>query len=284
MPFVKPMLARPLDDKLILRAGEFAAEEKFDGHRIVCEISGGHTNLFTDKKITAWSRYGLERVLPTHLLEALCSLPDGLYDGELLVPGKRSYGVTELTNTSDLVYYIFDLLQYKNEEIVHIPYDDRRLLIGEVIPYGESLPIQLAASTNVNTWPEIYALRDSVWARDGEGLILKRRAAPYQIGKRSKDFIKIKDLRSAVLTVVGFIPSKGLINDRGPYATILLRDDDGNETTVKTRNDAECRLLEKEAVGHEIHPAIGRRLRIEYQERTPDKNYRHPRFDRWENQ
>jgi ATP-dependent DNA ligase len=144
----------------------------------------------------------------------------------------------------------------------------------------------------------MITLRDEVWASDGEGLILKRCSAPYQIGKRSKDFIKIKALRSEIMTVIGFVPSHGLINNRGLYATIVVQDSDGIVTTVKTRNDLECRLLEREGpqilewretryMGKPMkmiinHPAIGRKLRIEYQEKTfPDNNYRHPRFDHW---
>jgi len=280
MPFKQPMLARPLPKGFVLEPETYVAEEKYDGHRITCEIMSGATNLFTNKQITAWSRYGNQRVLPTHILEALCKMPDGHYDGELLVPGKRSYGVTELVNSPDLAYFIFDILEFGNGDLTPLDYDERRSLLTKIIPSGQS-PVQLAASTLVNTWDEIYGLRNTVWARDGEGLILKRRKAPYQIGKRSKDFIKIKALRSAMLTVVGFVPGKGLINDRGPFATILLRDDDGFETAVKTRNDAECRKLEAEA-GNGIHPAIGRKLAIEYQERTPNGNYRDPRFDHWE--
>lgn len=279
--FLKPMFASPLPKDFTLEPDEFSAEEKFDGHRLIVEVANGSTSLFVKKGITAWSRYGLERQLPTHLLEALDKMPNGIYDGELLVPGKRSYGVTELVNGPDLNYFVFDILQCEDTDLTPVTYDLRQGVLQEIFRHVSG-PVVHAPTTEVNTWEQVIALRDSVWSRDGEGLILKRRSAPYQIGKRSKDFIKIKALRSAVLTVIGFVPSKGLINNRGDYATVMLQDDDGNITTVKTRNDAACRQFEREAVMGERHPAIGRRLCIEYQERTPDGNYRHPRWDRWE--
>jgi ATP-dependent DNA ligase len=108
--------------------------------------------------------------------------------------------------------------------------------------------------------------------------------AVYRPGKRDKSWIKIKKLRSAVLTVTGFQPSKGQIINRGPFATVVLKDEQGNVTTVKTRNDAEIAKLEAQAVAGAAHPAIGRKLRIEFQERTVDGSYRHPRWDRWENE
>ena len=124
----------------------------------------------------------------------------------------------------------------------------------------------------------------TVWDSDGEGLIIKRRQAPYTSGKRTMDFIKLKDLRTAVLTLVGFRAGVGTIVDRGAYATVVLRDEHGVQTTVKTLNDKELARFESSAKGHKVHPAIGRSLRIEYHEKTPDGNYRHPRWDRWENE
>lgn len=315
MGFLAPMLASPIPKKnWVFRPNEWAAEEKIDGIRIIIEIEDGSTNLFAEKKITSWSRYGILHPLPTHILEDLCKLPNGIYDAEKYVPGKRSYGAVEIENQPDLILCIFDVIHFTdgmtiktNEGIQasRIPafhsYDLRRSLLEDTIK--DTTAVQLIVSSNVNTWEEVVALRDAVWARDGEGLILKRRSAPYQIGKRSKDFIKIKDLKSAVLTVIGFQPSKGLINDRGPYGTVILRDDEGNTITVKTRTDALCRAFEEQAEKHDRyltsvgmgiddrdndvarhHPAIGRKLRIEYQERTMDGSYRHPRWDRWENE
>lgn len=176
----------------------------------------------------------------------------------------------------------------------------------------------LAPAVHLDTEDEMHTYLRAIWARDGEGVILKRRDSRYSPGKRPReDWIKIKALRSAILTVVGFLPSKGTIQNRGPYATVVLRDDQGYETTVKTLNDAELAKFEAEwkaldphqtradiegvsrveaksrthrglfdndpmiAPLAALHPAIGRRLRIEYQERTPDGSYRHPRWDRW---
>lgn len=295
--FLSPMLAKPLPKDFILEPDTFSAEEKFDGHRLIVEVSGEKVQLFSDKGVVAWSRYGIERKLPHHLLDILEEFPNGIYDGELLVPGKRSYGVTELTNSSDLHYFIFDVLQIDGRDETKSSYEKRRELLKFYAPFKDQ--VQLAQSTPVNTWEEIISLRNSVWARDGEGLILKRINAPYQIGKRSKDFIKIKALRSDVLSIIGFIPSHGEIVNRGLYATVVLRDDEGNVTTVKTRNDAECRKFEEQAYQEDLrwetirangkqlkmiinHPAVGRKLHIEFQERTPDGNYRHPRWDRWD--
>lgn len=294
------MLASPMPKEPhkapVLTDGAWAAEEKYDGHRLVVEVADARTqSLYGEgNTVTAWSRYGKERLLPNHIIEALQHFPVGIYDGELLAPGKRSYGVTELVNGAELVYVMFDVLQVTTDGVptsaTDLSYVVRRGWLEEAFKVlGPLYPcIQLAESTVVTSVEQVAQMAEDVWRRDGEGLILKRRLAPYQVGKRSKDFIKIKKLQTAVLTVIGFEAGRGTINYRGEYATVVLRDDAGFTTTVKTRNDAECAAFEHAAqVAASMkrpHPAIGRRLRIEFQERTPDGNYRHPRWDRWENE
>ena len=75
MPFSEVMLARPLDKKFVFEPGVFAVEEKLDGIRIESEISSGASNLFTQKLITPWSRYGRVHPLPTHIMEELAKFP-----------------------------------------------------------------------------------------------------------------------------------------------------------------------------------------------------------------
>jgi len=282
--FVSPMLARPKPDNFVMKPGEFCAEEKYDGHRLEVEISDGQQpTLFVQKGVMAWSRYGIERKLPTHLLEAFAELPNSLLDGELVVPGKRSYGVTELGNGPDLQYVIFDAIRIEEDDYTVLEYDTRRHCLECYFGHLKG-PITLAPSWPVDSMIDVCRVRDEVWARDGEGLILKRRTGLYQIGKRSKDLIKIKKKQPALMTVVGWIESKGEKNYRGKYATVLLRGDDGVHTTVKTRNDAEIAKAEAEAQRTGQPPFIGRKLWIEYNERTPDHSYREPRWDRWDSE
>lgn len=299
--FVEPMYACPLPNlvknprakPVDLESGMWVAEEKFDGIRLVTEVSQERDKLFVEKGVTSWSRYGNVRNVPEHIQEQLAKLPDCIIDGELMAPGKRSYGSMDLDNAPDLIYYVFDILQFHNGDVQILPYNERRrLLSGMLATCGVTGSVCLAASTRVESWEDVYALRDKVWARDGEGLILKRVNTPYTTGKRPKQtWIKIKQLLSEVFTVIGFTPSRGEIVDRGPFGMTKLRGPDGNITAVKTRNNVELKKLEDEWESHrqrkpfnELHPAIGRKLRCEYQERTPDGEYRHIRWDRWEDE
>lgn len=306
-----PMLASPMPKGGILNPSDWVAEEKYDGHRLIVRVTDlllstdvpHETTQIADwgrvgdppKVISAISRDGNPRKLPVHILRVLALLPSGVYDGELTVPGSRSYGVTEKLNESKLVLALFDVLEWMGHSVTAVPcpcllhcglttynysYEDRRELLSramhscDVGRYGGALSLKLADTAYLHTQNDITEICRAVWDKGGEGLILKKKGSKYLPGKRSRDWVKIKALASAVLTVYGYEAGK-----LGPQAKLRLRDDEGNETTVKTRNDAERERLR-------LNPGafIGRRLRIEFQERTPDGSYRHPRFDRWEDE
>jgi ATP-dependent DNA ligase len=289
MPFVKPMLCHKLPEGFtVSRVDEWVADEKFDGHRLIVTIGDGSTDLLASEKyVQAWSRDGLPRILPTHIREALVKFPNGTYDGELLVIGQRSYGVTVIENQARLTLVLFDVLELLGIRTTGDAYRFRRAYLEEIFSrdFAQTSAVIIAKQWSINSLKDLEAARDEVWARDGEGLIVKRLGGIYAPGKRSKDILKVKALRHAVLEVVGFGAGKGLIVDRGPYAMVHLRDDDGNVTSVKTRSDREIHRLEQAAKGVVgKHPWIGRRLCVDYQERTPDGSYRHIRWDRWEDE
>lgn len=303
--FVQPMLASPLLDKdkrivkhLDLVSGLWVAEEKFDGVRVCVDVKSKGGNLFGDPSAVAHTRYGLPRILPPHVRQSLEQLPSGVYDGELYAPGLRSYGSDPRgENSGKLVLAIFDATELVGRDLVELKfsYDVRREALarifhdvelkGLIFKTSDGRPaVQLAYAWPVLTLDRVYELRDEIWEFGGEGLILKRRDGIYRPDKRVKDWIKVKDCRSEVLTLIGFRDSL-----MGPHSIVLLRDDAGNETSVKWKNlellayfdQHDVRLEGPDACAH--HPSCyGRQVRIEFQERTPDQGYRHPRWDRWE--
>jgi ATP-dependent DNA ligase len=278
MPFVSPALASPWPNGFEPDAGDFYAEEKFDGHRLIVEVGLPERGL--GLCVRAWSRDGRSRILPPHLRKPLedSRFPYGVYDGELIVPGTRSYGVVELSNFEAQVLVLFDVLRIVDTDLTAaeggrcVSYTDRRALLSEVaaslFPDVEG-PLRLAPATCIDSGDQLFDLARSVWSRDGEGLIVKATHSVYRPGKRMRDWLKIKQLRSAVLTLIGFKHGK-----MGAYAVALLRDDEGFETAVKWK-DLEWLRAARDSW-------VGRRVRIEFQERTPDGSYRHPRWDRFE--
>lgn len=299
MPYIEPMLCKIApgtfdtksvtwtpDSDFVIRPGEWAASEKYDGIRLVTEVGGQNQRSLLDdgRSVQAWSRLANDKtkMLPPHILEVLQRFPDCYLDGELMVPGKRSYGTTTIANAKELVYYVFDILRIGTVDSCGCTYDDRQAVLRQMFKKvkPKAHTVHLAESTDIQSTKQLCDLAHGVWKRDGEGLILKRRQSHYYPGKRPKDWLKIKGERSAVLTVIGFRPGTGSIVDTGNFAILVLRDAEGNETTVRVKNYAEREKLEKS----DGTSGLGRELRVTYQERTPDGSYRHPRWDRWEDE
>lgn len=281
--FIAPMLASPLPSLTVVESGGWVAEEKYDGHRVIVLVSDTASSLFGDVNVYAWSRHGLPRSLPPHLRESLQgALPPGLYDGELLAPSAHSYGVTELRYADQLTLVIFDVLRIAQRDVMSLPYTQRRALLCNVIT--QTTHVFPSFAWPVESVAQVTGLRDGIWSRDGEGLILKHEKSLYLPGKRSKLWLKVKQLKSAPLRVIGWQSSKGEKIDRGPFAIVVLQDDNGVVTKVKTRDNAMIADVELKSQQTGTVPYLHRVVWIEYQEKTPDGKYRHPRFDRWDDE
>lgn len=269
MSFIKPQLASPMKPDFSIDDNAWVVEEKYDGHRICSTVKG--------QKVEAWSRNELPRIMPPQVRDALALLPDGTYDGELISTEKtKSYGVTELVQSDKLCLVVFDILRVGNNDAMDRPYCYRRKLLEET--FNGTLArdgVKIATSRRILSLADALRSAKQVWDRKGEGVILKNIHQPYTPGKRVKHWIKIKEQHTAVLKIVGFIA--GLL---GPFSVVLLEDKEGFQCSVKTLNTKERANFEK----HGAAKFLGRELRIEYQERTPDGGYRHPMWDRWEDQ
>jgi bifunctional non-homologous end joining protein LigD len=291
------LIKRPVSDW-----NEWVAEEKYDGHRSIIEVSG--EGAF--RAIAAYNRPRKAskdtmtfRALPHHLVESLALLPAGIYDGELMA-GDTATDVKRLDLESERFITLFDVLRVNEEDVMTMTTEQRRDALDMchaimLAQGGNGAHVKLSQRFRLLSEQTIMQLAKKVWARGGEGLILKRRAATYQSNKRSNDWVKIKRLEHFTLTVTGFEATRGTVLKRGPFAIVHLIDDDGKETRCKTKDDFELARLERawdnRLATHKNndpqtgHPWVGRKLVIECGGRTRDGGYKGPViWDRWENE
>lgn len=263
MAFISPMLASGMPKKGIAYQHErYIAEEKYDGHRLIVEV-GRST-------VQAWGRYGIARQLPRDLATELNRLDRGVYDGELVVPGGKSHNVVELTKQDQLCFVAFDILESFEHKIMHHDWAERRAILAESFESVPSMTVKMSKFMLIHSEEQVKEAFDKVVKDGGEGLILKDRNSEYMAGKRPAGvWIKMKEQNTAVMEIIGFAPGRN-----GPFSRVVIEGEDLRRTSVKVLNNELLAEANMNPQGF-----IGRQLRIEFQGRTEDGSYRHPRWD-----
>jgi len=243
------------------RYREWRLEEKLDGHRVLAVVE--------PKSVTAWSRprgsaAPNPRTLSPAIVDQLRRLSPGVYDGELVAPGGHAWDVVRTDARTVLV--LFDVLEVGGQSLLTTTYLARRLCLLREL---RRLSVRQEVVTTVESVPATWHAVLGIWARGGEGAVLKRPESMYQPGVRSPAWVKVKQLHHATLTVTGFDAGKS-----GPCSAFILRDDTGVCTTVKVLGHAMLRDVTARPAHY-----IGRRVVITYQQRTPSGTYRHGMFD-----
>lgn len=283
-PFIEPMLASKMPSGKTVAsydAEHYVMEEKYDGHRIVVRVDA-------DGAVRAWSRLGNIRALPGQcpaegdeygegilgaLSEIGVAIEGAVLDGELIVPAGKSYAVTDGANTGKETFVIFDLIEAMGKRVGYNQQDRRRMLQTAYEAVPEELRKYVVLSRQMA--PSLAAVQE-IWARGGEGAIIKALDTMYQPNVRTPKWIKVKKEESAVITITGW--EQGL---SGPFSVAVGKDASGTVIKVKTLNSEELQQAALQYGKTGVPPFIGRRLVVTMQERTPDGKARHAMWERW---
>ncbi|MFL1875938.1 cisplatin damage response ATP-dependent DNA ligase [Hansschlegelia beijingensis] len=201
-PFRPPMLAHPLEDAdyRAFDPAEFVAEWKWDGIRVQASAGRDEEGRHVAR---LWSRSGedVSGAFPD-LIEALTF--DGAIDGELLVlrEGRvQSFNVLQQrlnrkSVTPKLIaefpvhIRVYDLLVEGGEDLREKPFMERRARLEAFIAREQNPRVDLSPMVPFADWDELAAARlDPASAGAGddsaavEGLMVKRRDAPYVVGR-----------------------------------------------------------------------------------------------------
>jgi DNA ligase 1 len=182
-------------------ADDWQAEWKWDGIRAQLIKRGG--------KIFIWSRgEDLATDKFPELHPFLNALPDGtVIDGELLsfqnglpMPfnilqtriGRKNLS-KKILEESPVAVIAYDCLEYKGEDIRYKTQSERRIILEELqaaTPYPELL--RISPLITFNSWDELATVREQSRAMIAEGIMLKRKGATYQVGRKRGDWWKWK--------------------------------------------------------------------------------------------
>jgi len=220
-PPLLPQLARPAKT---LPVGEgWAYEPKWDGFRAIAFVDGRDVYL-QSRSGKPLRRYFPELTFPEdrYILDGEIVLfdADGRQDfdglGQRIHPAESRIAL--LAEQTPATFVAFDLLAVDDESLLALPQHERRDRLAAFV----SDPVQLCPSTTDPAEAE-------PWLEDREGVIAKKRDAPYRPGERA-GMSKIKRVRTIDAVVQGWRPGK----EEGTVGSLILGlyDEDGQLQTV----------------------------------------------------
>jgi bifunctional non-homologous end joining protein LigD len=181
-------------------------EIKFDGYRMLARVEGGEIQLLT-RNGNDWTT----RLSGLHQALRSMDLPDGWYDGEIIMPGadvpadfQALQGAFDSNRTEQIVYYLFDLPYCAGHDLRDVPLVERRSVLQRIVERKPHANVRFSAVFDVPP----RAMLDSACRLGLEGLIAKRRDSAY-VGRRSSDWIKLKCKLRQEFVIGGWTDPKG---------------------------------------------------------------------------
>jgi bifunctional non-homologous end joining protein LigD len=99
---------------------------------------------------------------------------------------------------------VFDVLRSGSDQLTGSPYVLRRALLEDL-----GLEIQVTVQVPPAFPGDAAALLDATREQGLEGIVLKRPASLYHPGRRTREWVKIRNIRAADVRVGGWLPGTG---------------------------------------------------------------------------
>jgi DNA ligase-1 len=271
------MLAQDDEDE-IKKWDSIVCEEKYDGVRVIAFVSGEEVKFYTRAFNEIPNQY-LKKISDECIILIKNSGLQGewFFDGELTDSNRKSVSgkVTQMLKGKpldsigdDLLYNVFDLEDadtLKNGKGI-IPFDVRRSTLEGVFNTYNTTSLTLADSFLTTEKEDIYAYYNKIVSRGGEGVILKNPEHVYEC-KRSKNWIKLKEVNDCDLIITGWYPGEG--KREGFIGGFYCEDSSG---TIKVKVGAGFTDQDLKDLSENPDSQIGKVCAIQYNVIINDKN------------
>jgi bifunctional non-homologous end joining protein LigD len=221
--------------------GGWAIEPKWDGIRVIAEVTGRGTRL--------WTRNGNDKAPQfPEIVEALTRLAATggpmVLDGEIValdakgtvlrfqalqgrMHAEKEATVARNGAATRTAFVAFDLLADGSRSLTALPWAERRKALEDRIPARRSAVIRRGESVRCGT-AAARRLFERARAEHWEGVLLKRVDASYAAGRRTPDWRKVKLEREQEFVIGGYTaPTEGASRDHLGALLVGYYDDDG---------------------------------------------------------
>jgi bifunctional non-homologous end joining protein LigD len=286
--FITPMSAT-LSDAPAFDDPKWLFEIKWDGYRAIAELNGKDTRFY--------SRNGLSfaKAYPGIFNELMRLKLHAVLDGEVVVfrdgmPSFQAIQNYKSTQNLPIQYIVFDCLQMDGKDLTKMKLVERKEILKNVLPQNDIIKYcDHVEGDGIALFEQARKIRL-------EGIIAKKIDSKYYLEKRSKEWLKIKNVNVDDFKIVGWTDPKASRQYLG--ALLLAREVDGEliysgEVGTGFTNELlktlyaklqpleinKCPLdvpVKKEKGFHWSKPKYT--AQVQYVEITDDGHIRHPSF------
>lgn len=204
--FLPPMLLEkieePFDDE------RWLFEPKIDGHRLIISIQNGEVRLYTRHNNEVTRQYPELHNVPIDdqsdvVLdgEVACINPEtGTIDFELVMERfqmKKPTTIRQAMIRQPVVFFAFDILQYKGEDLRSRTLMERKAILSKVLQGNAYF------STVISVEGAGTALFKVIQEKRLEGIVAKKRESKY-LGRRHANWLKIINYEYADVQIAGY--------------------------------------------------------------------------------
>ena len=254
--FISPMKATLAD--AAFDNPDWLFEIKWDGYRVEAVVRDGRARIWTRNQQDA-ARYFPDLAGPAPWIDAR----DAIVDGEVVAldaDGRPSFsllqdrtgirtgrapGTKRRGPPAPVVYQAFDLLHLEGRSLLNVPLEERKRLLRSLLrPH----PLVRYAS---HVTGDGLAFTEAARAQELEGIVAKLRRSPYEPGRRSRSWLKVKLRREQEVAVVGWLEGQGTHRDLGSLIVAVRSADRwvhagqvGSGIDTRTRRELRTKLDE----------------------------------------
>jgi bifunctional non-homologous end joining protein LigD len=214
-----PMLATL--EKSVPRGDGWLFEVKWDGYRALAYVSQGETTLTSRNQNDLTQRFS---TVGKEIAKAV-KTPDCVLDGEVCAldeHGRSSFSAMQQGKAgTPLVYFVFDLLELEGEPLVDLPLSERRTRLERLLD-RRNRTVRISEA-----FDDGDALLAAAKEQGLEGIMAKRADSRYAVGRRTRDWLKVKTHGRQEFIIAGY--TKGQGRRAGTLGSLVLAVKRGRE-------------------------------------------------------
>lgn len=210
------MLAK--DSTEAFNDADWIFEIKWDGFRAIAETGDGETRLYSRNGNSFVNTYPV-------LVQALAKIKSkAILDGEIVVLNEA--GLPDFQKIQDyenhthlpLHYYVFDILSHKGKKLNDMPLLERKVLLQKFLGNQDIIKF---SDHIIGTGKDFF---EASIQKNLEGIMAKKADSHYYEGRRTNEWLKIKNNKTADVIIAGYTRPGG---SRNYFGSLVLAIKDG---------------------------------------------------------